>query len=427
MNYIIQLLNDYGYIVLLVALMLELIALPLPGEALMTYCGYIIYQHKMNWPVSILVAATGTIIGITLSYYLGSLLGLSFFEKYGHYVHLNKKRLEKISNWFDKYGNKLLVIAYFIPGVRHITGYFSGITKISYKKFAVHSYVGAILWTGTFISLGKILGSNWEKYHNLIKKYLIIGSLIITFILMFIWIYKAYKVKIYESTFELLDKGLVLFHSLGKIKIIIAGIAVAFLGFSLMVVGIIQDYLAAEFNDFDEIVRFLVSSIFTEKWAKAMQIFGNASNSNTLILVVSIIVIWILVKGCNKIHELKFLGILLFGTEILNYVLKVIFHRLGPTQIGYTFPSSESLTVIVVYGFIAYIIPRYSSKAWINTIIIGASLAICILSGLSMIYFNFEYPSDVVAGYAFGGVWLSLNIILLEVYRILPKLKFNKN
>jgi membrane protein DedA with SNARE-associated domain len=91
--------------------MLELIAFPLPGEALMTYCGYIIYEQKMNWSISILISALGVGIGITLSYFIGKVLGIAFFEKHGHYIHMDKTRLDNISKWFEKYGSKLLVIA----------------------------------------------------------------------------------------------------------------------------------------------------------------------------------------------------------------------------------------------------------------------------------------------------------------------------
>jgi len=195
---VIELFNNYGYIVLLIALMLELIAFPLPGEALMTYCGYVIYEGKMSLTISILIATLGVCIGITLSYFIGKILGVSFFEKYGHYIHMDKNRLDKISMWFEKYGNKLLIVAYFIPGVRHVTGYFSGITYVSYKKFAVNAYIGAFIWTTTFISLGKFLGVNWERYHSLFKRYLLIGSLIVVVITIIIYLYKSHKEKIFK-------------------------------------------------------------------------------------------------------------------------------------------------------------------------------------------------------------------------------------
>jgi membrane protein DedA with SNARE-associated domain len=198
LKFIVELFNNHGYIVLLIALMLELIAFPLPGEALMTYCGYVIYERKMNLTISILIATLGVCIGITLSYFIGKILGRAFFEKYGHYIHMDKNRLEKVSMWFEKYGNKLLIVAYFIPGVRHVTGYFSGITEVSYKKFAVNAYLGAFIWTTTFISLGKFLAINSGKYHGLSKKYFLIGSLIMVVIIISIYIYKNYKEKIFK-------------------------------------------------------------------------------------------------------------------------------------------------------------------------------------------------------------------------------------
>lgn len=198
LKFVIELLNNYGYIVLLIALMVEMIAFPLPGEALMTYCGYVIYEGKMNLAISILIATIGVCIGITLSYFIGKTLGVTFFEKYGHYIHMDKNRLDKISIWFEKYGSKMLIIAYFIPGIRHVTGCFSGITEMPYKKFAVNAYLGAFIWTTTFISLGKVLGVNWGRYHSLLKKDLLIGSLIVAVIIILIYLYKNYKQKIFK-------------------------------------------------------------------------------------------------------------------------------------------------------------------------------------------------------------------------------------
>ncbi|OOM09392.1 inner membrane protein YghB [Clostridium saccharobutylicum] len=193
LGFIVELFNNYGYIVLMVVLILELIAFPLPGEAIMTYCGYVIYEGKMNFIFSILIATIGVGIGITVSYFLGRVLEVKFIEKYGRYIHMDNSRLDKISTWFDRYGNKLLVMAYFIPGIRHVTGYFSGISKLSYKKFAANAYIGALIWTTTFISLGRVFGVDFQKYHLLIKKYLLIGTLVVITAIIFVYIYRAYK------------------------------------------------------------------------------------------------------------------------------------------------------------------------------------------------------------------------------------------
>lgn len=311
----------------------------------MAYCGFLIFQGKMNWAVSIMVATFGVISGVTISYVIGHTLGFTFLRKYGKYIHMGSEKLEKTSKWFERYGNKLLVVTYFIPGVRHVTGYFSGITKIPFRKFAIRAYVGAFIWTGTFISLGKILGSNWEKFHASITKYLIIGGLIIATAIIVIYLYRNYKAQIIEAVINLFINSIKIFHSLGRLKIVISFISLVFIGLSALVIGLIQDFLANEFNQFDTISTFIIKSIFKDNW-----------------------------------------------TYIMN-----------------------------LFGFASFIIVRHAKKPWIRTSSWLLALVFSIFSGLSPLFFQTHYPSDVAAGYVFGGVWLSLNIVLLEVFRILPK------
>jgi membrane protein DedA with SNARE-associated domain len=426
---ILELVNHYGYIILFIALMLELIAFPLPGELIMTYCGFLVYETKMNWILSILAAAFGAALGITLSYFAGTKLGVGFFKKYGSYIHLGPERLEKTSMWFTSYGNKLLILAFFIPGVRHITGYFLGITEISYKKFALNAYLGALLWTFTFISLGKALGPNWDKFHSSITKYLVIVSLIVTFILVVFYIYKNHRAQIIEFTYKTLSRTMKLFHSMGKIRIAIAITAAAFLGFFILLMGVIQDYLAHEFGQFDIIVSYLVKEIFTSNWSYVMGLMEIITSIKVIIPLSILISIWIIRKNKDRILEIKFLFIVINGAEVLQFILRNIFRRMGPSttnltnNIQYTFPSNESLMAIVVYGFFTFIIIRHVKKAWIRTSFIVLTLFICIFAGLNPLFFQAEYPSDVYAGYIFGGVWLTINIILLEVYRILPRIQ----
>ncbi|NNU75358.1 VTT domain-containing protein [Clostridium estertheticum] len=433
MHSVILLINNYGYIILFIALVLELIAFPLPGELMMTYCGFLVFQSKMNWGISILVATAGVILGITISYFVGTKLGVGFFEKYGSYIHLGPAKIEKTSKWFNTSGNKLLILAYFIPGVRHITGYFSGITKISYVRFACNAYFGALLWTTTFISLGKVLGPNWHKFHGYISKYLIIGSIIVSSILIIIYAYRNHRLQIIDNTYKVLNKTIIIVHSMGKMKVVIAAVATTFLGLSVLVIGVIQDYLSHEFDQFDIVVSYLVKVIFNPKWSFVIRLFKLTTSIRVLVPITIFMFIWIIRRNINRILEIQFLFIVILGGEILQYVLRHIFRRLGPSSIRlisnnqYTFPSYQALMAIVVYGFFVYLIVRHAKKVWSKTVVFIITLFICVISGLNPIFFGMEYPSDVYAGYIFGGVWLTINIILLEVYRILPTIKFKNS
>ncbi|GIP31952.1 DedA family protein [Paenibacillus sp. J2TS4] len=159
--------EQYGYWLLFFGLLLEYVALPFPGETVMTYAGFLSYSGRIYWSVAVLISAAGTMIGITITYWIGRCFGTVFFDKYGKYIFLPPAKLKRAGGWFHKYGNKILFIAYFIPGVRHFTGYFSGILKLPFRTFAMYAYSGAIFWVLTFLTLGHLLGPNWDALHRL--------------------------------------------------------------------------------------------------------------------------------------------------------------------------------------------------------------------------------------------------------------------
>lgn len=171
--YLSHLLDAYGYLILFFSLWFEMLGLPLPGEMLMTYTGLIVYNGSLSWPLSVAIGGAGATIGMTLAYWIGYRFGNPFFEKYGSKFHFGPEKLNSVSGWFGRYGNKLLFIAYFIPGVRHITGYFAGTTRLPFRQFAAYAYSGAIFWVILFISLGTCLGPKWEQYHDTISLYML--------------------------------------------------------------------------------------------------------------------------------------------------------------------------------------------------------------------------------------------------------------
>jgi undecaprenyl-diphosphatase len=111
-------------------------------------------------------------------------------------------------------------------------------------------------------------------------------------------------------------------------------------------------------------------------------------------------------------------------------VLKNIFQRSRPTipgaymvETGFSFPSGHSMISLVFYGVIAYLALSYvKSKKWkvFVTVII---LMICALIGFSRLYLGVHFLTDVLAGWAAGGLWLAVCILwdLLQQNKILQK------
>lgn len=125
----------------------------------------------MSYLTSLLYAFAGACGGISLSFIFGIKLGVPILNKFGPKLRIIELKIARTRNLFSKFGPFLLIIGYFIPGIRHITAYLAGINGYSYRKFALFAYLGAIIWCFTFITLGRVLGENWVMVEAYLSKY----------------------------------------------------------------------------------------------------------------------------------------------------------------------------------------------------------------------------------------------------------------
>ena len=135
------------------------------------------------------------------------------------------------------------------------------------RTYALLSYSGAFFWVTTFITLGKILGPKWEQFHTSIKKYLIIGSIIAAVIIIVLYVYKKYKLEIKSLAIKLLAGILSVLHTRKSVGLLLIITTVVTLGLIILMIGLIQDFLGNEFQDFNEIVGLLISLTFKGNWS----------------------------------------------------------------------------------------------------------------------------------------------------------------
>lgn len=155
---LVHLLVDYGSLVLFILLVLGIIALPIPEETLLVFAGALMAKGILNIPSTILAAVAGSLCGITISYLLGATGGSYLVHKYGGWIGITVKRLEQAKEWFNRFGKWSLFIGYFIPGIRHFTGFTAGTTGVEYPHFALFAYTGGVVWITTFLSIGYFFG-----------------------------------------------------------------------------------------------------------------------------------------------------------------------------------------------------------------------------------------------------------------------------
>jgi membrane protein DedA with SNARE-associated domain len=153
----------HGYAGIFSLLTFGIVGLPVPDEWLLTFSGYLVFNHTLRFMPTLAAAFLGSACGITVSYALGRIFDTYVLMKYGWVFHLTPPRLARVHSWFERRGRWTLLVGYFIPGVRHLTGYVAGASELSFSKFALFAYTGAFCWATVFITLGYALGEQWNR------------------------------------------------------------------------------------------------------------------------------------------------------------------------------------------------------------------------------------------------------------------------
>ena len=179
----------YGYGALFGLLVLGIVGLPIPDETLLVFCGYLISQGKLSLAGTYLAALGGSCCGITVSYFIGRTAGLAVVHRFGRYLRVNQRHLDRVHGWFEHSGHWALFGGYYIAGVRHFTAIIAGASKLEFHMFALYAWGGAATWVAVFLTLGYVIGEEWRTLAELIHRYLTYASVagIALAVLFFTW------------------------------------------------------------------------------------------------------------------------------------------------------------------------------------------------------------------------------------------------
>jgi len=150
---------------------------------------------------------------------------------------------------------------------------------------------------------------------------------------------------------------------------------------------------------------------------KGFTIIGSIGSVSLMTL--GIIITLLLLR--RPLLEPLFLTVATTGSWLMEELLKWVFHRPRPAvdqlvhASGYSFPSGHSTVGMAFFGAVAFLLwPHlHHSRLRLLTTGIFALLILCI--GISRIYLGVHYPSDVLAGFAVGGTWLTLCTMALGI------------
>ena len=202
---------------------------------------------------------------------------------------------------------------------------------------------------------------------------------------------------------------------------LLGGLACA-VSFLILFAWLSEEVFEGELQQFDSRVRAMVHAFSTPQLTGVMQVLTFLGSLQFLSALFIVFVILFLARGMRR--AAMWFAVAVGGSVILDAVLKLAFHRSRPVPFfgvappSYSFPSGHAMSSFCFYGVFAglYSARIRSRVARLVTWIASATLIAGI--GLSRIYLGVHYPTDVVAGYLAGAVWVST---LLFVDRLGPR------
>ena len=160
-EFITMLLEDYLYVGVFLAALIETIIPPIPTMAVFPTAGFIAAQNGLGLPELFLLGILGGLgasIGSTVIYLIALKLGRTALLKYLKYVKVSEKKLMKVEQWFQKYGDKAVLFGRMIPVFREMVSIPAGLLKMKLPKFLAYTVLGSCGWSITLIFIGYYFG-----------------------------------------------------------------------------------------------------------------------------------------------------------------------------------------------------------------------------------------------------------------------------
>ena len=179
---------QYGYWAVGAALLLENAGIPVPGETILLLASFLAYsEHDLRLPWIILVATIAATLGDNLGFALGYYGGRPLLLRYQSLFRIKSTAIHRGEDLFAKYGATTVFFARFVFGMRILAGPMAGVLRMSWRRFLVFNFLGAVVWVSVISSAGYLFGRHWNRLEEALKRADIVAFLVILLIAGYLW------------------------------------------------------------------------------------------------------------------------------------------------------------------------------------------------------------------------------------------------
>jgi membrane protein DedA with SNARE-associated domain len=187
-NYIVQ----YGYLAVFSLIFLQELGVPnpVPNEAILLFAGYLASEKILSFPLILIAGISADFVGTSILYFIFYFFGDRILKRAPRWLPIEK--IEIIKQRVAKRGWWGVFIGRLLPYLRGYASVAAGLLKIPPKSFLSSVVITAIIWSGGYVIIGRLLGHQWNKAMASLKLWQILAILAV---LIFIFFYVAPKIR----------------------------------------------------------------------------------------------------------------------------------------------------------------------------------------------------------------------------------------
>jgi undecaprenyl-diphosphatase len=409
-----------------------------PGEIAVLLGGVLAYQGRVSLGAALAAAIVGAIVGDSLGYWIGREWGRTILRGTIGKLPLIRRHIDKNIDQAEEYlrrrGPHAVVLGRFTAGLRVMVPGLAGITRMRYRTFLLFNVIGGALWSTTFVLLGYFGGAAWHQIAGIASRAgLVLLALIVLGLIAvrvarnreglerfgdalaekrpFAWIRRRFPGQVAWLRARLdpaRPQGFLLTFTLT-----VAALCAWAFG------GLTQDVVAH-----DELARVdprFESYVIAHRaaWATGLMKSVTWLGSNVVLIPLVLVMGGYFAIRRREWKPLGKLGASLLGAVLLYDLVKPLVARprppvrfdVGYTFSGFAFPSGHATESLAVWGMLALLTTGMLRRDRYVPFVMAT--LIVALVGASRIYLGGHWLSDVLGGYALGGLWLSLLVAVM--------------
>ncbi len=184
-HFFISLIDQAGYPGLFFVMVIGNLGIPVGTELVVPAAGAAAATgHLSNVWLVATVATGGEIVGGLILYAIGYAGGRPFVARWGRYIKLDEKKLDRFHEFYERYGNIVVFVCRFLPLVRGVSALPAGVSRMQKRYFLTYTAVGSAIFCFILAWLGSEFGSHFDAIIPMIHRFSTVFVLLVALVVV---------------------------------------------------------------------------------------------------------------------------------------------------------------------------------------------------------------------------------------------------